>query len=68
MERLDFLMIAMDGIKKEWAQYLADIATRGAFGGGVVQSEARVFACELVGMVDGTVTAMAKSSFISRTE
>jgi len=47
---------------------LAYITKREVFGGGVVERETGVFGCKLVGAVNGAITAMAKSSFICRTE
>jgi len=48
--------------------YLADITERKVFGGGEDERETRVFGCELVGVVNGAIAGMAKSSFICRTE
>jgi len=43
---------------------MTDITESGGFGGGVVEREAFVFVCELVGMVDAAITSMAESCFI----
>lgn len=48
--------------------YLANITKREVLGGGVMEREAWVFGCKLVGVVNGAVTTMAKSSFICRAE
>lgn len=67
-EKTRFLLIIVNKERRNDDGYLAYITKRQVYGGGVMQSESLMFACKLVCMMDGAITAMAKCSFICRTE
>lgn len=55
--------------EQESSSLLTDIAERGLFGrGGVDKREALVFGCELIGVVDAVVTALAQSRLVGGAE